>query len=85
MDAWHKLLIAAVTALCGVIAALWRHAIVTRREQDAKDLAHEETLSKLHAEHKADIRELTQAALELGTAVTARVLPPSGSENSRGS
>ena len=78
MDQWHGILLGAITTLCGVIAALWRHAVLTRREQDAKDAKAAKALELLHAAHKADIRELTQAALELGTAVTARVLPPPG-------
>jgi hypothetical protein len=64
LDAWHSLLIGAITTLAGTVAVLWREN------------------RKLHAEHKQDIRSLTQAALQLGHAVTARAQLPSGSDRS---
>jgi hypothetical protein len=93
LDPWHKILIATIASLAGVIAALWRHAILTRREQDAKDLKqaqalselhdqHRQALSELHDEHKIDIRRLTEASLKLGLSVIARVRPPAGSSES---
>jgi hypothetical protein len=82
LDQWHKILIATIVSLSGVIAALWRHAILTRREQDAKDLKREQELSELHDDHKTDIRRLTEASLKLGLSVIARVRPPAGSSES---
>jgi type II secretory pathway component PulM len=83
LDQWHGILLGTVTTLCSVIAALWRHIVLTRREQDAKDLKQDQELSELHDEHKRDIRQLTQASLKLGLSVIARMQPLDGLSESQ--
>ncbi len=68
MDQWHGILLGCISTLCTVVVAMWRHILQMGRKTE-----------KLHADHKDDIRELTQAALELGMSVSARALPPGGS------
>lgn len=87
MDAWHGTLIGAITTLVGAVVALWKHANSQRRGHEktleALHAKHNLEKDRLHAEHKDDIKELTQAALELGTAVhRARALPPGTSGSS---
>lgn len=68
MDQWHGILIGAVSTLSGVVTVLWKQNNSLRKQHD-----------DLHAEHKDDIKELTQASLELGLSVVARARPRAGS------
>lgn len=71
MDVWHGTLLGAISTLSGVVAVLWKQTNNLRSKLDA-----------LHEEHKDDIRELTQASLELGLSVVARARPRAGSGTS---
>jgi hypothetical protein len=75
-DKWHGILIGCITTLAAVIAAMWRHS-------NAREKAHEKLVERLHADHKDDIRELTNATLQLGLSVVARGLLPRGSADSQ--
>lgn len=67
MDPWHGMLISAVGALSTAVGVLWRQTVTLRRQLD-----------HLHADHLADIKELTHEQIELAkTLMCAPPLKPS--------
>lgn len=72
MDAWHGILISAVTSLAAAVGVLWRQTVLLRRQLD-----------DLHAEHLDDVKVLTRETIELARAATyAPPLMRSGSPHS---
>jgi hypothetical protein len=59
VDAWHGILISAVTSLTAAVGVLWRQTVTLRRQLD-----------DLHAEHLDDVKELTRETIELAREAT---------------
>lgn len=70
VDAWHGTLLGCISTLGGVIAAMWRHGLKRQRQHDQAMAGLQRKLDDSHADHIADVKELTQETIELARAAT---------------
>lgn len=71
LDTWHGILMGACGSLTSALGILWRTMLKKDAQHAAAIASKDAQLEAQHADHVADVKELTRETLELARAATS--------------